>query len=517
MSPADNERISRAGVLEQRRVRQTRAGKPYVQGSLASDDGAAIIVNWWNAEQAPAAGQRVSVSGKWSAQWKSLSADETRRQASPNADIAFEHRLLGYYRACLEAEQAAQSMLTLGGAGTLILESGPSPLSGANDQAVDSRNARWIQDRKTAGTAESVYCGYPLVTGTKRGARGPARVAVGMLVFEVALEHRGSGSGSGIRITTTTPGFDLNGAALEQLGYDREARERLAQDFDALPSVGPGRSRVVQALEWLTEQGVLPGPIPQPGELAPIDPNAVISNAAVVFVSEGDNRAINAALFRDFEALLALAISDLQTGPLGVLLGHVAGQAPPRREPIPSPLPSNPQQERAVNAAMHNTLSVVTGPPGTGKSQVLANAVATALANGESVLLASRNNQAIDVVTERIRSIDAAAAPVRLGRRDTRKPAAAAMAEALARPRVERSGLEQAETTWARTPTCCVSRSTGSPSARRLWRNSRISNNGAAQPVPQYLASVRTVSSPNETSSRSRCSRPSAGCARPMD
>jgi hypothetical protein len=447
MSPADNERITRAGAVEQRRVRQTRAGKPYVQASLVSDDGTAITVNWWNAEQAPAAGQPVAVSGKWSAQWESLSADDTKPLPSPSADIAFEHRLIGYYRACLEAEQAAQSVLSLGGRGTLVLESGPSPLSAANDQAGAAGNTRWIEDRKAAGAAETIHCGYPLVTVTKDGSRGPRRVAVGLLVAEVALAHRAEG----IRITVTSPGFDLNGAALEQLGYDREERERLAQDFDALPSPPPGRSRLMQALAWLTEQGVLPEKVAQPNELAPIDPNAIISNAAIVFVSEGDNTAINAALFRDFEALLAVPVTELQSGPLGVLLGHIPAEAPPATEPAPSPMPSNPQQERAITAAMHNTLSVVTGPPGTGKSQVLANAVAAALAKGETVLLASRNNQAIDVVTERIRSIDPAAAPVRLGRRDSRKPAAEAMAEALARPLVETSGLEQAKSAWART------------------------------------------------------------------
>ena len=50
---------------------------------------------------------------------------------------------------------------------------------------------------------------------------------------------------------------------------------------------------------------------------------------------------------------------------------------------------------------MVNTVTVVTGPPGTGKSQVLVNVVAAAVAQGDTVLFASKNNRAVDVVVNR--------------------------------------------------------------------------------------------------------------------
>ncbi|MBK8536910.1 MAG: ATP-binding protein [Candidatus Competibacteraceae bacterium] len=50
-------------------------------------------------------------------------------------------------------------------------------------------------------------------------------------------------------------------------------------------------------------------------------------------------------------------------------------------------------------------LTVVTGPPGTGKSQVAVALMASAALAGRSVLFASRNHQAIDAVVDRFAEV----------------------------------------------------------------------------------------------------------------
>jgi hypothetical protein len=50
-------------------------------------------------------------------------------------------------------------------------------------------------------------------------------------------------------------------------------------------------------------------------------------------------------------------------------------------------------------------LSVVTGPPGTGKSQVVSVALASALLRGETAVFASKNHRALDAVTPRLNSL----------------------------------------------------------------------------------------------------------------
>ncbi len=67
--------------------------------------------------------------------------------------------------------------------------------------------------------------------------------------------------------------------------------------------------------------------------------------------------------------------------------------------------PINAEQYEAVKSAMHQPLTVVTGPPGTGKSQAIVAMAASALQAGQSVLVASKNHQALDAVEERLTAI----------------------------------------------------------------------------------------------------------------
>lgn len=63
--------------------------------------------------------------------------------------------------------------------------------------------------------------------------------------------------------------------------------------------------------------------------------------------------------------------------------------------------PLNKNQQRAIDLSFSQPLTVITGLPGTGKSQVVLNIIANAIINGQSVLFASKNNMAIDSVKDR--------------------------------------------------------------------------------------------------------------------
>lgn len=69
----------------------------------------------------------------------------------------------------------------------------------------------------------------------------------------------------------------------------------------------------------------------------------------------------------------------------------------------------NDAQEQALACAATAPLTVIAGPPGTGKSQVVTAVVADAWRRGESVLLSSTNNRPIDdVIDHKARSVDPA-------------------------------------------------------------------------------------------------------------
>lgn len=69
-------------------------------------------------------------------------------------------------------------------------------------------------------------------------------------------------------------------------------------------------------------------------------------------------------------------------------------------------LPLNYEQEKAVRSALSADVTLIAGPPGTGKTQVVANLIINAAIAGQSVLFTSKNNNAVDVVVKRVNSLN---------------------------------------------------------------------------------------------------------------
>jgi very-short-patch-repair endonuclease len=69
------------------------------------------------------------------------------------------------------------------------------------------------------------------------------------------------------------------------------------------------------------------------------------------------------------------------------------------------PLPADSSQLSAVMAAVKGKDFVLVGPPGTGKSQTIANLIAQCLAEGKRVLFVSEKIAALDVVYRRLREV----------------------------------------------------------------------------------------------------------------
>ena len=81
-----------------------------------------------------------------------------------------------------------------------------------------------------------------------------------------------------------------------------------------------------------------------------------------------------------------------------------------------TPLSLSDAQLNVVKNVENAKLVSVFGPPGTGKSQTIVNLAAHLIANGKTVLVASRMDKAVDVVAERLNDLGAPFLALRAGR-----------------------------------------------------------------------------------------------------
>ena len=138
---------------------------------------------------------------------------------------------------------------------------------------------------------------------------------------------------------------------------------------------------------------------------------------SVIFMSERPKYTMG--LETELSALSNLSVTELANSSLSKWLGYGAGSASPLSEnALIEPIPLNSEQRDAVTRALTQPLTVITGPPGTGKSQVVSSILVNAAMQGTTVLFSSKNNKAVDVVEIRVNSLGQRPILLRLGARD---------------------------------------------------------------------------------------------------
>lgn len=84
------------------------------------------------------------------------------------------------------------------------------------------------------------------------------------------------------------------------------------------------------------------------------------------------------------------------------------------------PFGFNASQKEAVDKALANNISVIEGPPGTGKTQTILNIIANAVINGETVVVVSSNNSAIKNIQDKLSAYDVDFIAAYLGNSDNK-------------------------------------------------------------------------------------------------
>mgnify|MGYP000843881585 CR=1 FL=1 len=120
-------------------------------------------------------------------------------------------------------------------------------------------------------------------------------------------------------------------------------------------------------------------------------------NKSLVFA--GENTDYNMNLLRDLLELKEK--QDLDQTALSYILENIS--IVKGNEIIPVlPFSANEYQVKALQNVFSNKLSVITGPPGTGKSQFISNLLINLFLEGKSVLFVSHTNEAVNVVNEKL-------------------------------------------------------------------------------------------------------------------
>ena len=135
-------------------------------------------------------------------------------------------------------------------------------------------------------------------------------------------------------------------------------------------------------------------------EEVPLSRTALVNASALFLALDGP---YTRAAASDLARLQEGSEDALRETAFGIFFNMRQIEAPGVLEPVPilNPVALTENQFDACRSALSIPLTVVTGPPGTGKSQVIVAVITSMLAAGRSVLFASRNHQAIDAVEER--------------------------------------------------------------------------------------------------------------------
>lgn len=139
------------------------------------------------------------------------------------------------------------------------------------------------------------------------------------------------------------------------------------------------------------------------GPIRPTDTDGIL-NHAMLFAK--DPTPYTVGLSNELARLGEWTDLDISHSILWKFIHKQFDKSQPFKNEIYEVLPLNNEQKEAVRSALSADVTLIAGPPGTGKTQVVANLIINAAFNGQNVLFTSKNNNAVDVVVKRVNSLN---------------------------------------------------------------------------------------------------------------
>ena len=374
--------------------------------------------------------------------------------ATPHVDGTHApwRQLCRYAQRCVEAE-AAKSLVAHTGADSVwfvhrgeeklvVGQSDSIPAPGKLSEALGSRSRS--QDRR------SIVYGWPTVVMVDRDHR--PKVAP---LLSAQIEPEREPDGEWRLHASVEPEF--NPAITASGIFDPSVTEEIgALVGDGLPfgdadALGDLAGRAARLLGLNIRSRLDPGNLD-----SDVGRAQGVYNAAVAVLTEASG--FNTTLIEELREL-----QNCEDWAMTAAVHLLPGRRKQKKEgrppsgPLAAPLPCNQSQEEVLEHLRRAPLTIVTGPPGTGKTQLVVNAVTNAWLDGEKVLVTSTNNAAVDVAVARAETDVFSGLLMRTGNRTVREQvpdritAASEQAAAHtgdpaeARARLKRSAVERSQ------------------------------------------------------------------------
>ena len=295
-------------------------------------------------------------------------------------DIERWQKILEYYRACISAENIADSKFRLAndGKGFFLVEE--ECISQRNNiLAVDERNPRFrsfMQATRWSTAPAKYFYGFPCQVDNRKMLHP-------LIVFDVELEQTTDGREFVLEPNQPRPNLSWLGFGITP-DEKRQAIEEFNDTWDERRALLDNVDEVLQ--KW---EAIFPY----------LDRHTLLHNPfGVLFHS------IQSPYTKGLEQELTQLSTKtrLPNKTWALILDRNGLPIEEDAQDILEITPLNDEQRRAIKSAFVNTLTIVTGPPGTGKSQVILNVIVNALQHNETVLFGSKNHKAVDVVIERL-------------------------------------------------------------------------------------------------------------------
>jgi len=336
-----------------------------------------------------------------------------RKEARDNAQNSYA-TLFGYYLDCLShdddsgIEVFADSRYDLD-----YVELVEWPLEGGQLDTESEPLRRIIGRQRREARKKALWLGYPVLIRQARSRNGWEGAFLAPL-FAWPQDPDAEG-------LAFLPEPTINTKALEGLTKSENLLEEAAMLAEELGLGGPETTPIDELVarlhelrpEWSWIESPDPASLRQIGGLRSVSDTGIY-NSSVVLIA--DRSPFTIGLERELTDLRTVSDSSIRESSLGALLGY-AGNSGEISGPLLEPAPLNAEQRTAVRQALTEPLTVITGPPGTGKSQVVTSILVNAAWRGMRVLFASKNNKAVDVVLERMNGLSPQPIMLRLGTR----------------------------------------------------------------------------------------------------